>query len=238
MRKKSILNFFVLILSLMFVILLFAGCNFTGKDEDTSSKTGTFESDETTSQAQNEDKPNTTKPVGDNSYAATINKNLIKAEIAIENYGTIKLDLYADIAPITVKNFVDLAKNGFYNGLYFHRIIKGFMMQGGDPDRDGTGGSEKEIEGEFGANGFSNPISHVRGAISMARSEKFDSASSQFFIVHEDSVVLNGQYAAFGMVTEGIEIVDKICTQAKPTDDNGTIALDDQPRIISIKIIE
>lgn len=158
------------------------------------------------------------------------------ADITIENYGTVTVKLDADAAPITCENFMDLAESGFYDGLTFHRIIEGFMMQGGDPDGNGTGGSNKEIRGEFSANGWDNPISHVRGTISMARSDPYDSASSQFFIVHEDSTFLDGKYAAFGQVVEGMEVVDAICAAAEPTDDNGTIPAAKQPVITSVTI--
>lgn len=158
------------------------------------------------------------------------------AEITVEDYGTIKLELYADIAPITVQNFCDLANDGFYDGLTFHRIINGFMIQGGDPDHNGTGGSDKNIKGEFAKNGVKNDLEHKRGVISMARSNGYDTASSQFFIVHQDSPHLNGDYAAFGMVTEGMEIVDKICAVTPVTDSNGTVSFNNQPVIKSIKI--
>ena len=159
------------------------------------------------------------------------------AIIEIENYGSITLVLDGKAAPITVKNFVELAESGFYNGLTFHRIMSGFMMQGGDPLGNGTGGSENKIKGEFKQNGVDNPLSHTRGAISMARSNQPDSASSQFFIVHADSTFLDGAYAAFGYVTEGIEVVDKVCEDAKPVDNNGTIPADAQPVIKSITIV-
>ena len=120
------------------------------------------------------------------------------AEIVVKNYGTIALELDADVAPITVENFANLVNEGFYNGLTFHRIISGFMIQGGDPLGNGTGGSSKTIKGEFASNGVKNSISHVRGTISMARSSMPNSASSQFFIVHQDSTFLDGKYAAFG----------------------------------------
>ncbi len=158
------------------------------------------------------------------------------AEIVVEGYGTIHLELYGDVAPRTVSNFVKLAKKGFYDGLTFHRIIDGFMIQGGDPEADGTGGSKKEIRGEFSENGFENNLKHERGVISMARGEDPDSASSQFFIVQTTSPHLDGKYAAFGKVTSGMEIVDQICKDARPTDDNGTISLDDQPIISEINI--
>ncbi len=159
-------------------------------------------------------------------------------EIQIKDYGTIKAELDADVAPISVSNFVSLAKSGFYDGLTFHRIISGFMIQGGDPKGDGTGGSDKNIKGEFSANGVENSISHVRGTISMARAREYDSASSQFFIVHQDSVYLDGQYAAFGKVTEGMEIVDQICEKTPIADGNEKVEADKQPKIETIKVID
>ncbi|HIS07139.1 MAG TPA: peptidylprolyl isomerase [Candidatus Choladocola avistercoris] len=160
------------------------------------------------------------------------------AEIEVEDYGTISLELDADTAPITVTNFVNLAKDGFYDGLTFHRIIDGFMIQGGDPLGNGTGGSDETIKGEFSDNGVENDISHVRGTISMARSSDADSASSQFFIVHQDSTYLDGQYAAFGHVTDGMDVVDAICEDTPVQDNNGTVAADNQPVITSITISE
>ena len=159
---------------------------------------------------------------------------LHNATIVVKNYGTIKLELDADKAPITVANFAKLVNEGFYDGLTFHRIIDGFMIQGGDPLGNGTGGSSERIKGEFRLNGVDNNISHVRGVISMARSNAYNSASSQFFIVHEDSTFLDGQYAAFGKVTEGIEIVDKICEDTQVEDDNGTVLKKNQPIIEKI----
>lgn len=159
-------------------------------------------------------------------------------EIEIADYGTISLELDADTAPISVTNFVKLAGSGFYDGLTFHRIISDFMIQGGDPLGNGTGGSDETIKGEFSSNGVENNISHVRGVISMARSMSPDSASSQFFIVHKDSTFLDGEYAAFGHVTEGIEIVDQICADTPVQDDNGTVAAADQPKITSVKVID
>jgi peptidyl-prolyl cis-trans isomerase B (cyclophilin B) len=158
------------------------------------------------------------------------------AVIEVENYGSITVELDAAAAPETVKNFVSLAEDGFYDGLTFHRIIEGFMIQGGDPDGDGTGGSGTSIKGEFQSNGVENPLSHTRGAISMARSSDYDSASSQFFIVHEDSTYLDGDYAAFGYVTDGMDVVDAICADAEPVDHNGSIAKEEQPVISSIVI--
>ena len=160
------------------------------------------------------------------------------AEIVVKNYGTIALELDADVAPITVENFANLVNEGFYNGLTFHRIISGFMIQGGDPLGNGTGGSSKTIKGEFASNGVKNSISHVRGTISMARSSMPNSASSQFFIVHKDSTFLDGQYAAFGTVTSGMEVVDKICDETAVEDDNGTVAKNNQPVIEKITMID
>ena len=160
-------------------------------------------------------------------------------EINIKDKGVIKLELDAKTAPITVKNFVDLVESGFYDGLTFHRVIEGFMIQGGDPEGTGFGGSEKQIKGEFSANGVTNNISHKRGVISMARaSYSKDSASSQFFIVQKDSTFLDGQYAAFGHVTDGMDIVDDIAKNTKVEDENGTVLKENQPIIESIRIIK
>ena len=158
--------------------------------------------------------------------------------IEIENYGTITAELYGEVAPITVENFVKLVGEGFYDGLTFHRIIDGFMIQGGDPRGNGTGGSDQNIKGEFKANGVDNPITHQRGVLSMARSSAYDSASSQFFIMHQVSPWLDGQYAAFGCVLEGMDVVDAICANTPVTDGNGTVAKANQPKITSIKVTE
>ncbi len=159
-------------------------------------------------------------------------------EIVMKDKGTIAVELDADSAPITVTNFVLLAESGFYDGLTFHRIINGFMMQGGDPQGTGMGGSGVAIKGEFAANGVENPLSHTRGAISMARSQRNDSASSQFFIVHQDNVGLDGNYAVFGYVTEGMDIVDDICENTTGQDENGILPAEKQPVIESIKVID
>ncbi len=159
-------------------------------------------------------------------------------EINVKDMGKIEVELDADTAPITVENFINLVNDGFYDGLTFHRIIDGFMIQGGDPSGDGTGGSDKTIKGEFEANGVKNNISHKRGVISMARSQNPDSASSQFFIVHKDSTFLDGQYAGFGHVTKGMDIVDDIAENTKVEDDNGTTLKKNQPISESIKVID
>ena len=165
------------------------------------------------------------------------------AEITVEGYGIITVALDETVAPITVQNFITLANEGFYDGLTFHRIISGFMIQGGDPNGDGTGGNTDEegnricITGEFSDNGIENNLSHTRGVLSMARATAPDSASSQFFIMHEDTPELDGQYAAFGWVTSGIDIVDKICENT-PAGLNGAVNKEDQPVIVSIRIVE
>lgn len=159
------------------------------------------------------------------------------AKISVQDYGDIVVELYADIAPITVSNFSELVENQFYDGLTFHRIISGFMIQGGDPKGNGTGGSEKKIKGEFSSNGFSNGLKHTRGVISMARSADPNSASSQFFIMHQDAPHLDGQYAAFGKVISGMETVDAICSSVPVMDNNGSVDHEHQPIIKSIRMI-
>ena len=159
-------------------------------------------------------------------------KETIKAEIVIKDYGTISVDLYPDVAPITVENFVKLAKDGFYDGLKFHRIIENFMMQGG------AGEGAATIKGEFTMNGVKNDLKHTRGVISMARTNVYNSASSQFFICQVDCEWLDGAYAAFGEVTEGMSIVDKICRSTPVQDGNGSVAEKDQPIIETIRILE
>jgi len=171
------------------------------------------------------------------------NNNLLSGkkniEISFKDYGKMELELDADVAPITVTNFISLVESEFYNGKTMHRIIDGFMIQGGDPNADGTGGLNETIKGEFSSNGIENNISHKRGVISMARTNEKDSASCQFFIVQKDSPHLDGNYAAFGKVTSGIEIVDDIVKDvAKLGDDNGLIPKENQPVIEYIKVID
>ena len=212
---------------------LMSGCGGNTESSSSEKATSAVSNEETTSA----------------STDTTDYKSSYTAIIDVKDYGTIEVELYEELAPITVKNFVDLAKDGFYDGLTFHRIITGFMIQGGDPKGDGTGGSEKTIKGEFAQNGVENNLSHTRGVmsaimltergvISMARSNEPDSASSQFFIVQADSTYLDGQYAAFGKVTKGMDIVDKICKDTPVTDSNGTVEKKNQPVINSIKIEE
>lgn len=166
------------------------------------------------------------------------------AQIVVRDYGTITVELDADMAPTTVDNFLKLAGEGFYDGLTFHRIYPYFMIQGGSPNGDGVGGSGTNIFGEFKSNGWDkNTISHVRGTISMARTKEPDSASSQFFIVHEDSTYLDGDYAAFGTVTEGMDVVDALCdwvaSGAVVCDNNGVIQnVEEMPIIETVKVID
>ncbi|MCI1665249.1 MAG: peptidylprolyl isomerase [Atopobiaceae bacterium] len=172
--------------------------------------------------------------VADTTYST----GLHHATIEVADYGTISVELNAVIAPITVANFAKLVNEGFYDGLTFHRVISGFMIQGGDPNGNGTGGSDQTIKGEFSQNGVVNTISHVRGTISMARSSSYDSASSQFFIMQADNTSLDGSYAAFGHVTDGLDVVDSICEKVPVTDSNGTVAAADQPKITSIRMVD
>ena len=165
-------------------------------------------------------------------------KDKVNVVMNVSNYGEVTIELDPSIAPITVENFVNLVNDGFYDGLTFHRVITGFMVQGGDPSANGTGGSGVNIKGEFNSNGIQNNLSHTRGVISMARSNDPNSASSQFFIMHQDSPHLDGNYAAFGKVTNGIEIIDEICNDSIVEDGNGTVAKENQIKIESIKIIQ
>ncbi len=163
----------------------------------------------------------------------------IHIQIEVRDYGTIQADLYPHVAPVTVDNFVSLINEGFYNGLTFHRVIESFMIQGGDPLGNGRGGSDESITGEFSNNGFENMLSHGPGVLSMARAgNDNDSASSQFFIVHTDAAFLDGDYAAFGMVTKGMDVIDAIAENTPVEDENGTVLSENQPVIESIIVIE
>ena len=212
------------ILMLIAMMILMAGCggNSSSSDEQASDQTQEQAAEQTQEQAEP-----AAEPIG-----------IHHAEIEIADYGTIKVELDGDTAPITVQNFMDLANAGFYDGLTFHRIIDGFMIQGGDPMGTGMGGSDKNIKGEFEMNGVKNDISHVKGVISMARAQDPDSASSQFFITVDDATFLDGQYAGFGHVTEGQYVADKIAAEAQTTDDNGTVLPENQPKITAIRIID
>lgn len=230
-RIKNILKFgvpaFAIILLIVFII-------WDPFEKITENNLFTNSSTESTSNNNTNNKTESTE--GTYTPDALDEKLTYYADIDIADYGKITVKLDQKSAPISAANFVALAKDGFYDGLTFHRIIEGFMMQGGDPNGNGSGGSDHNIVGEFSANGYENNLSHTRGAISMARSTPYNSASSQFFIVHKDSPHLNGQYAVFGYVTEGMDVVDKVCEDAEPTDNNGKIEADAQPVIKSITI--
>ena len=220
----------VWLLTLAFAGTMLAGC---GSKTDT---TDTTETTEATSAA--DETSDGAADTADTSEDGELLTGLHHVTIDVQDYGTISLELDADTAPISVTNFINLANEGFYDGLTFHRIISGFMIQGGDPNGNGTGGSEKTIKGEFSANGVENDISHVRGVISMARANDPDSGSSQFFIVHEDSTFLDGQYAAFGHVTDGMDVVDAICEAVPVQDNKGTVAAADQPVITAVTVVD
>jgi len=181
---------------------------------------------------------NRDKPMENESSAGQLLQGKYYVQFDIADYGVITAELDADTAPITVTNFLNLVDAGFYDGLTFHRIISGFMIQGGDPNGNGTGGSGQTIKGEFQSNGVANSMKHERGVLSMARSMAKDSASSQFFIMHESAPHLDGEYAAFGRVLTGMEVVDAICQNVPVTDYNGTVAKNNQPVITSIRRIE
>ena len=220
----------VWLLTLALAAMMLAGCG---------SKTDTTDTTETTEETSATDETSEgAADTADTSGNEELLTGLHHVTIDVQDYGTISLELDADTAPISVTNFINLANEGFYDGLTFHRIISGFMIQGGDPNRNGTGGSEKTIKGEFSANGVENDISHVRGVISMARANDPDSGSSQFFIVHEDSTFLDGQYAAFGHVTDGMDVVDAICEAVPVQDNNGTVAAADQPVITAVTVVD
>ena len=212
-QKVFIKKMFSVIISVIMCIGMLTGCTGSGVDSTNTTET----------------------TAGDTTQYLSGKVNI---QIQVESYGTINATLDADVAPITVTNFVNLAKSGFYDGLTFHRIISGFMIQGGDPKHNGTGGSDEKIKGEFASNGVKNSISHKRGTISMARSSYYDSASSQFFIMHADSTALDGQYAAFGTVTSGMDVVDAICNNVNPVGDNGMVPYEQQPVITTIKVLD
>ena len=222
MKKK-----FSFLLVLAVLVMGLSACG--GSKSDTTSETKATKPPKTTETAEATKKPES---------KTTDTKGKHHAKIKVKNYGTIEVELDGDTAPITVANFIKLVNEKFYDGLTFHRIISGFMIQGGDPLGNGTGGSDETIKGEFSSNGVENNISHKRGVISMARSSDPDSASSQFFIMHQDSTYLDGEYAAFGKVTKGMSVVDKICEDVTPTDGNGTVEKADQPVIESIRMVD
>lgn len=210
MKKKDLI--FILIVILCIALFVVVGNIYHKKDKDLQNKTSEEE-----------------------------NANLLSGKhyvlMNIKDYGDIKLELDADVAPITVTNFINLVNDKFYDGLTFHRIIEGFMIQGGGYEKDGSRKEAKTIKGEFSQNHINNSILHKRGVISMARATDLNSASSEFFIMQEDDDYLDGRYAAFGKVISGMDVVDKIAKKAKPTDDNGSIKMEERPVIESIKVV-
>ena len=194
MRMKNINKYLKLILvTLIMTSLVLVGC---GTSKSNTNKT-----------AENDTKSSSESSETNSSEA---NKSLPLATISVEGYGVIEAELYPEIAPNTVNNFIDLSNKGFYNNLTFHRIIKDFMIQGGDPKGDGTGGPGYSIEGEFTSNGFANSLKHTKGVLSMARSQDPNSAGSQFFIMTKEASHLDGEYAAFGKVISGLDVLEKI----------------------------
>ena len=223
------------------LLAMAAGCGSSKEEKVPQSSTITGETAGTEAPAKESSGAESTASKSEEQTAVYQGEQLTgkhHAELTVKDYGTIAVELDADNAPISVTNFVKLAEEGFYDGLTFHRIISGFMIQGGDPNGNGTGGSKETIKGEFSANGVDNPLKHTRGAISMARSSKPDSASSQFFIMHQDASHLDGQYACFGYVTDGIDVVDAICDAVQVEDRNGTVLPKNQPVIESIRVLD
>ena len=202
-------KFTIFLLSLILALTLFTACGSTGNQAEAPEQ-------------------------GGNDTASAEPLPLRHVEISIKDYGVVKLELDPNEAPVTVENFIELASEGFYDGLTFHRIMDGFMIQGGaDPSADLT-----PIVGEFASNGYENNISHTEGVISMARTNDPNSATSQFFITVADPTYLDGDYAAFGHVTEGLDVCKRIAGDAQPIDNNGTIPTDQQPVIEYIKVLD
>lgn len=228
MRNNWMRKYSGLMAVLLLVAAMLTGC---GKGNETpEEKAGNTAATEQSVKAQEVSK-------GESSTEDGLLTGKHYVDIHMKDSGTIRVELDADSAPITVTNFVNLVKDGFYDGLTFHRIIAGFMMQGGDPTGTGAGGSQNTIKGEFAANGVDNPLSHTRGAISMARTDDPNSASSQFFIMHQDGPSLDGSYAAFGYVIAGMEVVDEICENATGQDRNGILPAENRPVIESMEYI-
>ena len=225
-----------LALALVCCVVAITGCSGagqTGSQDSQESQQGADDAAQDASSEALEARDAALDP--DDPYASGIHH----AVIEVEGYGTIEVALNANVAPLTVSNFCHLVEEGFYDGLTFHRVVPGFMIQGGDPAGDGTGGSDATIIGEFADNGIPNGLLHVRGTISMARSSDYDSASSQFFIMQETTSSLDGQYAAFGSVTSGMEVVDAICEDVPVADQqSGLVAAEDQPVITSITLVD
>lgn len=237
-KSDTVMNIItvVLIVAIVAAACLFVYDKLKGDDNTTADYTEFTSGDSGNNEENTEEKDGDVEAVEvefTNEYTATH-----YVEMEFETYGTVKLELDSTAAPITVANFVSLVKSGFYDGLTIHRAQDGFVIQGGDPLGNGYGQSKTPIKGEFSSNGVANPLTHTRGAISMARSEDPDSATCQFFIVHQDSAKysLDGLYAAFGYVTEGMEVIDKICSETQSTDSMGVLAKEDQPIIKKVTV--
>ena len=234
---KRIIAIFLLV-SIVFAAGCNAGSSGTPSGSVAFNQKPSAPGDAEVTQSEQPSPPAQTIPPQEEPRPETLEEQMektIQATITMEDGGVIVLELYPDLAPQSVRNFVYLARDGFYDGLKFHRIMKGFMIQGGCPLGTGTGNPGYSIKGEFEANGFTNDLSHTRGVLSMARSGNPDSAGSQFFICHGDSKFLDGDYAAFGRVTEGMDVVDRLADT--PNDGpNGSVASKDMPVIKSITI--
>lgn len=226
MRNKWMRKYSSLMVVLLLMTAILTGCG--NSNETSEEKTGNIAATEQSVKAQEVSK-------GESSTENGLLTGKHYVDIHMKDLGTIRVELDADSAPVTVTNFVKLVKEGFYDGLTFHRIIAGFMMQGGDPTGTGSGGSGNTIKGEFAINGVDNTLSHTRGAISMARTDDPDSADSQFFIMHQDALYLDGSYAAFGYVIAGMEVVDEICESAAGQDKNGILPAENRPVIESME---
>lgn len=223
----------IALLAMALVAVLVSGCAGDAQQlEDPSDQTAEEVVSDATSDEGGDAEEDAVDP--NDPYATGVHH----ATIEVEGYGTIEVALNANVAPITVSNFCHLVEEGFYDGLTFHRVVDGFVIQGGDPNGNGTGGSGATIKGEFSENGVENSIPHVRGTISMARSTDYDSASSQFFIVQQTASDLDGKYAAFGNVTSGMEVVDAICEKVPTEDGSGTVDPENQPVITKITLVD
>lgn len=236
-KKKGLLS---ILLAVCLCVVSFAGCGSSKNDAD-KGNSGAAEPSSAEDSAGSADQESSAvyqqEPLKEFS-ADELLSGKHHVEMDMGDLGVIKLELDADQAPISVTNFIELAKQGFYNGLTFHRILTGSLIQGGDPNGNGTGGPGYRIKGEFSANGVENNISHVRGAISMARTQDYDGGGCQFFIMDSDYTDFDGQYAAFGSVTDGMDIVDKICNDTQVEDWNGTVDSANQPVIKEIRVID
>lgn len=220
---KKIIRIIALIMAMTFVLCSCSNLTFTSStDSETTSPAGNTEGDGLFGNNKTEE----------NAVNSSDTEHP-KVKFTMENGGNFVIELYPEYAPQTVENFVDLVSDGFYNGLTFHRVVEDFMAQGGDPEGTGMGGSSKKIKGEFAINGFEqNVLSHTRGVVSMARSSSFNSASSQFFICYSDATFLDGQYAAFGIVISGMEVVDSFLEIERTMGSDGALSKPVEPIVI------